>query len=353
MKRRIFTTLAIFAALALTACGGKPAEGSKQASKPATSSKHVHTYDENKWENDANQHWHPATCEHTDQKGSKANHKWVSDPDLASTDVAATCKQTGLAHVKCEVCGYKTTQEIAKTDHTFGEWVVKDATCGEAGTRSHKCTVCDFEESETLGKLPHSWTVSKEVAKTGEDDVAYNEVECSVCHAKGIMVAAASATIHGGTPKTAPEGCIKLASNDDYMEVKFVLEAAKTGTLYQRGSMDYWYEDSNNNQNKTYYSQNSGHTDASTKKGNFKIEVGPDAANLAEVELPDDTDMTFGDMLPQDGASEVGGHQWSQIGDCIVGAVSLSAGSNVLRFTRVDSYNLAVHDFLVVFDAAA
>ncbi len=34
---------------------------------------HTHTYS-NEWTSDATQHWHAATCEHTDQKKDAANH---------------------------------------------------------------------------------------------------------------------------------------------------------------------------------------------------------------------------------------------------------------------------------------
>ena len=164
------------------------------------------------------------------------------------------------------------------------------------------------------------------------------------------MIAAANATITGGQPKSAPEGCVKLDANGDYMEVKFYLPEAKTGIIFQRGAMDYWYEDSNNNQEKTYYSQNKGNTDEAAGIGNFKLEIGLEG-DLKEVSIADKVGVTFGSMLPKEGGSEFGGHQWSAISDCEVGTVSLSAGLNTIKYTRVDSYNLAVHDFVIAFNA--
>ena len=58
-------------------------------------------------------------------------------------------------------------------------------------------------------------------------------------------------------------------------------------------------------------------------------------------------------MLPKDVGFTIDSTDWSTIGDCIVGAASLSAGLNMIKFTRVDSYNLAVHDFLFVVPQAA
>lgn len=37
---------------------------------------HVHTFNESKWENDENNHWHAATCAHTDEKKDFAPHAW-------------------------------------------------------------------------------------------------------------------------------------------------------------------------------------------------------------------------------------------------------------------------------------
>ena len=356
MKKRIFTTLAIFAALALTACGGKPTETSEagKESKPAASSKHVHTADENaQWVSNDSQHW--KECKDGDGgKVDAKSHTWVKDD--SKTDVAASCSQEGIAYEKCEVCGKTRERKTEKTDHTWGDWVLDEsAKCGEAGTRTRECTVCHTPETETLGIIPHEWDLDNAVTVPASNGgVEYTTAKCKKCNATGYFVAAEKATLSSGaSKKTAPAGCVKMSPDGATMTVAFDLPAAATGVFWLRGAMDYWYEDSNNNQNKTYYSQNSGHTDASTKTGNFKLEVGTDPEALTNVELPDNTDLTFGQMLPETVGSNEGGHQWSVIGDCIVGAASLSAGLNTIKFTRVDSYNLAVHDFLFVVPAAA
>lgn len=202
--------------------------------------------------------------------------------------------------------------------------------------------------SSTLPTHYHTWETTSTV-EASEGGKAYDYVKCSGCQKTGLMVAVADATITG-TKKDAPEGCIKLGSNGNSFEVKIYLPEAKSGVLYQRGTMDYWYEDSNNNQEKTYYSQNSGNTDESAGIGNFKCEVGV-GETLTEVSIADKTGVTFGDMLPEEGATEFGGHQWSALGDCEIGAVTLAAGLNTIKYTRVDSYNLAVHGFLLIFNA--
>ena len=40
----------------------------------ACNPKHAHAFDSTKWKNDANNHWHPATCGHDDLKGDVAAH---------------------------------------------------------------------------------------------------------------------------------------------------------------------------------------------------------------------------------------------------------------------------------------
>ena len=283
MKTKLFSVLAVFAAMALTACGSKTSQAEASSTKPTSQAQ--------------------------------------------TTSKAPSSKAP-----------------------VWGDWkVVTPATCASKGKEERTNDQGGKEERDIPMLNQHTWTDDGDV-EASNGGVAYKKVKCSVCQKQGIMISASSATVNGGTPKSAPEGCVKLNANGDYMEVKFYLSEAKTGVIFQRGSMDYWYEDSNNNQNKTYYSQNSGNTDEAAGIGNFKLEIGLEGA-LQEVSIADKTTVTFGDMLPEEGATEFGGHQWSAIGDCEVGAVTLSAGLNTIKYTRVDSYNLAVHDFVIAFNA--
>ena len=324
MKTKLFTTLALFFSLALTACGGAQA----------------------KWESNATKHWHMSG----DKKVDEAAH----DFDQKYDEVPATCAKEGSYKQKCKVCGYVKDSKVPKAAHDFGSWVNKDgAYCGPS-EHEHECSVCHVKESEALPIVQHTW-VKKGDGAEADGGVAYDIMECSECHKIAYFVSAAKATItnpSGKSKKDAPADCIKLGGDGDYMTVAFKIDAAKTGTFMLRGEMDYWYQESGTtNEEKTYYSQNSGHTDASTKTGNLKLEVGH-ADNLVNVELPDNTELKFCDMLPVDVASvDSSNHNWSTIGDCIVGKASLPAGVNTIKFTRVDSYNLAIHDFVFILDA--
>ena len=275
-----------------------------------------------------------------EKKASATGHNWVADE--SKTDVPSTCETKGTKYEKCSVCEETREVELALADHSYGEWVVVEATCGEPGTRTRTCSVCNHQEQETFRKLPHSWTVKNTVAKSGEDDMAYDEVECSVCHKTGIWAACENMEINGSDKGGAPEGCIKLASNGQNMTAKINLPEAKEGTLYLRGAMDYWHDGNNDNQNKTFSSCKNNNP------ANFSFSV-----NGTNLDFSDKYSVTFGEMLPEEAGETVGGTTYSQIGDCEVSAISLDAGENTLVFTRVDSYNLAIKYFLIVFNDAS
>ena len=350
MKKKFFTTLVLFASLALTACGGNGGNG-------GASTKHTHDYGTATVVKEA-------TCEEAGESVQKCKicgHEKKTTikalgHDLGEETVTkpATCKEKGEKTATCKRCKKEIKTEIPALEHTWDDGVASGK-CGEPGKIVYTCSACGETKEETTGFIPHVWDFENAttVAASG-DGVEYTIAKCKTCHADGYFVAAAKATLSSNAKKKdAPEGCIKMSPDTAYMTVSFVLPEAKSGTFYLRGAMDYWYQDSNNNQNKTYYDQNNGHTDASTKQGNFKLEVGPDEEHLTNVELPDNTSLKFSDMLPKDVGFTIGSTSWSTIGDCIVGAASLSAGLNMIKFTRVDSYNLAVHDFLFVVPQAA
>ena len=125
---KLFGVLAIALALGITACNGGGA-GDKSG---GSSSKHVHTFDTTKWEADDNSHWHPATCEHTNQKGDKANHDFGDPYDVTP----ATCENDGSQKVKCKVCNEEVTQTLQALGHN---WVDDEAgavapTCTQPGS---------------------------------------------------------------------------------------------------------------------------------------------------------------------------------------------------------------------------
>ena len=365
---KLLKMVPLFVALALTACGGgkggeeeqSQQQSSGQPASKSNSSTHKHSAAENApYKYDDTNHWQE--CEAGDGgQVRKGSHKWVADESKASENQAATCQQAGWEYQKCSTCGATRKHDLPKSDdHRWDAGVTSD-TCGDFGSILYTCQDCHTTKTESGVFIAHDWDLEHaEPVAASNGGVAYKIAECGRCHAHGYFLASADAEITFTNSqkqklKTAPEGCAKLPSNTDSMIIAFYLPEAISGKMYQRGSMDYWYTSSNENQKKDYYSHNSGGAaDKTSGVANFKIEVGQDPAALTEIALPEDKDIQYGQMLPEAvGFSGVDGTDWSQIGDCIVGNASFAAGLNYVKFTRTDSYNLAIHDFVIAVPAA-
>ena len=304
MKRKLFATMALFAALALTACGGKGGGdtsnggGKTSTSKTKTStSAHVHTFDETKWESNETQHWHPATCEHTTQKGSAANHTFE---EVAAESVAATCSTPGKKVEKCSVCGYK---------------------------------------KETVISADHTWDAGTPVAGA-DDEVAYTIFSCTACNkAKKIEFAAkqgeGKSTIDGSlkSDSTYPD-YMKLNANGNSVTYKLNIELSGNAVIYQRGVMDYWHDGNNENQARNYYSGKN------SSDGNFELKV-----NDVAVDYSWSRDVTYEDMLPGEYTGS-----YSPLGDAKIGSCTLKPGVNTIVYKRTESYNMLIKDFVIIID---
>ena len=119
MKTKALKIMTLFMTMALAACNSGASnneEGQQQgqtssdaaissSDTSSSSADHVHTFNEAVWENDANYHWHPATCEHTNQKGDRAAHTFEAFSDAEHVNKDATCSEPGVKYEKCSVCG--------------------------------------------------------------------------------------------------------------------------------------------------------------------------------------------------------------------------------------------------------
>ena len=146
---KILGVLAIALTLGLSACGGKPSSGEGE---------HVHTFDTTVWESNATEHWHPATCEHTKEKGDKAKHTFGDPYDI----VPATCTQAGSQKVKCTVCEYVKTETLKATGHSAqpaedsADWtVVTEPSCTEVGSKTYVCANCHEAVPVEIPALGH------------------------------------------------------------------------------------------------------------------------------------------------------------------------------------------------------
>ncbi len=149
--------------------------------------KHTHTYDSTKWKNDEKNHWHPATCEHTDLKSDVAAHTF----DEGRINVEATEDADGEKIYTCTVCKYEKKEVIPQLDHThkfdMTKWEYDEnnhwhpATCEHTdlksdvaahtfdegrinveatedadGEKIYTCTVCKYEKKEVIPQLDHT-----------------------------------------------------------------------------------------------------------------------------------------------------------------------------------------------------
>ena len=91
--------------LTCTVCG-------YQKTKSIEKVKHVHTFNDKVWQTDENNHWHPATCAHTDEKGSFGKHVW----DEGKTSIPADYGKAGEKTFTCTECKATKTEPIAALD---------------------------------------------------------------------------------------------------------------------------------------------------------------------------------------------------------------------------------------------
>lgn len=72
---------------------------------------HVHTFNESKWENDENNHWHAATCAHTDEKKDFAPHTWNDGVITKPSDYGVEGEKT----FTCTTCSATRTESVPAT----------------------------------------------------------------------------------------------------------------------------------------------------------------------------------------------------------------------------------------------
>ena len=300
-KNKLFISLAVFGLLltGLAACGEKPSGESQDTETPAS--------------------------EHTHKFG-----KWT-------VVTAATCAQEGLEERVCE-CGEKETRPIEKLPHTWDEGTVsKEAKCDDPGTKLFRCTKCDATKFEPY-YVDH--TFGEPFAMPGYTTASpYLKSECTTCtgdyHAYKLEIAAKDYLELSGSLKAESRfpDYIKLGTNGDSISLAFQYNAPATGKIYLRGVMDFWHDGSNNNKQKNFFSGKN------SQDGNFELKV-----NDAVVDYSATKNLTYEDMLP--GEAQSG--NFSALGDCLVGEVTLKSGLNTLVYKRTESYNLLVKDFVII-----
>lgn len=158
---------------------------------------HVHTFS-GEWSSNEYVHWHPATCEHSEERGDENEHDWDEGTEIKP----ATEKEDGEIKYVCLICGHEKTEPIVLHKHTFSsEWtpsethhwhaatcehtelvdsyeehyydahgwsVEKPATETETGVKVRACIGCKYEDREVIPKLDHAHKYSDDWTSDGE-----------------------------------------------------------------------------------------------------------------------------------------------------------------------------------------
>ena len=134
---------------------------------------HVHTFDTENWDYDSENHWHPATCGHADEKNALAPHVW--NEGVVTTPATETTE--GEKTYTCTKCGNTKTSSIGKLDHvhTFDteNWAFDTenhwhpATCGHA--------------DEKNASAPHEWNDGVVTTPADYGVAGEKTYTCNVC----------------------------------------------------------------------------------------------------------------------------------------------------------------------------
>ena len=306
MKKKIFSLIAVAAALVLAGCGGAQSDASSAGAAPTSSkkgttsskipsSKHEHTFNEAIWDHNEEQHWHPATCEHTTAKGSAAAHDFEDFTDATHTPVAAGCETPGKSYKKCKVCGY-----------------IKEVITPALG---------------------HNFEQVANTTVTAEGMTEWYQVKCSRNDATGIGFSAlkyvATSDSFGNKDKTG--ATLKMSTNGNYVDYKITLTNAMPNVrIWMHGWVDYWKDGSNNNDQRGFFIGQSGSEASETDNPNFTFTVN-------------DANVTIDNRKTYEGMGMVAGENGNSAFAFVpVGNTALKAGENTIRYARTGSYNLNI-----------
>ena len=319
MKKKIFSLIAVAAALVLAGCGEAQSDASSAGATPTSSkkgtsskipsSKHEHTFNEAVWDHNEEQHWHPATCEHTTAKGSAAAHDFEDFTDATHVPVAAGCETPGKAYKKCKVCGY--IKEIL---------------------------------TPALG---HSFEQVANTTVTAEGMTEWYQVKCSRNDATGIGFSALKYVASGSTSSDAfankdkSGATLKMNKNGNYVDYKITLTAAMPNVrIWMHGWVDYWKDSSNHNDTRGFFIGQDGSEASETDNPNFTFTVN-------------DENVTIDNRKTYEGMGMVAGENGNSAFAFVpVGNTALKAGENTIRYERTGSYNLNIDAIYFINTAA-
>lgn len=152
MRRTItFTMLALLAVFMIVSCQGP----------------HAHTFGD-EWKYDNDNHWHAATCEHSDEVIDKAPHDFEEE-----VTKAPSAAEDGEKTLTCKVCGFQTT-EVIPHKHTYSEEWTKDA---EHHWHAATCGHSD----EVIDKAAHTYDDGTVKTAPGYGTTGLTTYTCKIC----------------------------------------------------------------------------------------------------------------------------------------------------------------------------
>ena len=164
-----------------------------------------HTYSD-QWTYDAENHWHKATCEHTNEQGSFDPHRW--DDGVITKDAGHAVD--GEKRYTCIDCGYQKTEVIPGQAHDYNLAIVADkylaspATCTTPAQYYYSC-VCGEKGTKTF-----SYGEAK--GHTFADKWSYNELQhwrAATCEHKDEKVQVGDHIWNPGVITTQPTATTK------------------------------------------------------------------------------------------------------------------------------------------------
>ena len=292
MKKLLAKAMVLFAALALTACGGK------------SEKTHTHKFDQKTWASNETQHWHPATCEHKNVKGSAANHTFQ---EVTAEYVAPTCSNPGKKVEVCTVCNYrKETVLTAEHDlqpvaHTQGE--------GEVAETIGKCSRDNYYES------------------------SFNAYDSAATFS-------VSSDKHSSYVKLSKQG-----DSASTVEYKFYSPVALKGRFWidiTGNTSNYWDRTSKSGAQALYYTYNDTTTNINTWKNEVKLNGEVVDFENATYKVGSE-DIKFGELVYDDFGT-LADNSGTPI-SVPMPEMNLNEGVNTLKFTRLTGYAFNMHKF--------
>ena len=136
---------------------------------------HEHTFAED-WTSDATNHWHAASCEHTDEKSDVAAHSW----NAGTVTTEATEAAAGVKTFTCTVCAATKTESIPALGHTHAYTdVVTAPTCTAAGYTTHTCACGDVVTDTPVAATGHAYAAA--VTAPTCEAAGYTTHTCTAC----------------------------------------------------------------------------------------------------------------------------------------------------------------------------